>query len=549
MERTTDDKRSALLPSHPSRTPLLCSSVVTTAAPLLLAIAGSSLTPLPCAFSLAGVSLGSLALCSIGIANNYTSVLMVRAASRLGVSGYEEVVLAAGGRQALKWCRVALVILLFGSMCGCLAAIQETAGRAAAELGARTGYALPLWLSASGAGRIAMLVTLTVFVLLPLSLASLGELPCVSLLGVVLMVAISVYVVGSAVTVRLLTTIPPAALSRMTLIGLPQGGMALTEAASTFGYAVRAAAKPPLACRDASGRALLYRPVLTTLALACPHAHPPPSPPCTSIAQFYVQPCAVPLLRTLPAGERGASTLVAALHVTFVATGIAYLAVGLGGLFFFGEGAVPQDLLQGFHGRVGGSLAAVFCVYLMLCFSPTVVPLRETLVRLHYESSMHYFLSESTPRAPRPDGAVEACREPSPHRSREEVTAPPPRPAVLPPVQNALLTASLVGLALGVAALLPNASAQIFAVTGATGVCCIGYIFPIYSYWRLPEELGGAADPADSPTWGGYLGSWLTARAWPALVLGLGVLVSLLTLVAIFKQWTEPGMAGMCAVD
>jgi len=501
MERTTDDKRSALLPSHPSRTPLLCSSVVTTAAPLLLAIAGSSLTPLPCAFSLAGVSLGSLALCSIGIANNYTSVLMVRAASRLGVSGYEEVVLAAGGRQALKWCRVALVILLFGSMCGCLAAIQETAGRAAAELGARTGYALPLWLSASGAGRIAMLVTLTVFVLLPLSLASLGELPCVSLLGVVLMVAISVYVVGSAVTVRLLTTIPPAALSRMTLIGLPQGGMALTEAASTFGYA------------------------------------------------FYVQPCAVPLLRTLPAGERGASTLVAALHVTFVATGIAYLAVGLGGLFFFGEGAVPQDLLQGFHGRIGGSLAAVFCVYLMLCFSPTVVPLRETLVRLHYESSMHYFLSESTPRAPRPDGAVEACREHSPHRSREEVTAPPPRPAVLPPVQNALLTASLVGLALGVAALLPNASAQIFAVTGATGVCCIGYVFPIYSYWRLPEELGGAADPADSPTWGGYLGSWLTARAWPALVLGLGVLVSLLTLVAIFKQWTEPGMAGMCAVD
>ena len=58
--------------------------------------------------------------------------------------------------------------------------------------------------------------------------------------------------------------------------------------------------------------------------------------------------------------------------------------------------------------------------------------------------------------------------------NHHEATLPPPRPAVLPPFQNAVLTAVLVGLALGVAALLPNASAQIFALTGATGVCCIG---------------------------------------------------------------------------
>lgn len=167
---------------------------------------------------------------------------------------------------------------------------------------------------------------------------------------------------------------------------------------------------------------------------------------------------------------------------------------------------MPQDLLQGFSGRVGGCLAGVFCAYLMLCFSPTVVPLRETLVRLHHESSMAYFLSIISPRAPRPEPADETPaadlalssasrssssrplqRPRSSSRSREDATLPPPRPAVLPPLQNALLTATLVGLALGVAALLPNASAQIFALTGATGVCCIGYIFPIYSCASPPS--------------------------------------------------------------
>lgn len=280
-----------LLPHAPRRERLQPSAVLAAAAPLLLAIAGSALTPLPCAFSLAGVGLGTCALVAIGIANDYTSVIMVRAASRLGVSGYEEVVLAAGGRQALKWCRMALILLLFGTMCGCLAAIQETAARATGELASQTGYELPRWLSSSMAGRVTLLVSLTSAVLLPLSLASLGELHCVSLLGVGLMVAISAYVVGSAISVRLIDAedatlggaSDDARAASLALWELPRGGMALTEAASTFGYA------------------------------------------------FYVQPCAVPLLRTLPSGERGAATLVAALHTTFLITGLAYLSVGLGG--------------------------------------------------------------------------------------------------------------------------------------------------------------------------------------------------------------------------
>lgn len=282
---------ASLLPRSVSAPRVRFGAVLVAAAPLLLAIAGSALTPLPCAFSLAGVGLGTVALTFIGVANNYTSILMVRMASKLGVSGYEEVVLAAGGRRALKWCRVALIILLFGTMCGCLAAIQETGARAIGELGEETGSVLPLWLSSSSGGSVAFLVAVTTVLLLPLSLASLGEMQCVSLLGVTLMISISAYVVGSAVAVYLPTIQLRHRGPAVSLFGLPQTSMALTEAASTFGYA------------------------------------------------FYVQPCAVPLLRTLPAGEEGASTLVAALYVTFAVTGVAYMCVGLGGLFFFGEGA------------------------------------------------------------------------------------------------------------------------------------------------------------------------------------------------------------------
>ena len=74
--------------------------VMRTAGPLILAIAGSALTPLPCAFSLTGVTAGGLVLLAIGAANLYTTILMVRAAARCGTSGYEEVMEEAGGAAA-----------------------------------------------------------------------------------------------------------------------------------------------------------------------------------------------------------------------------------------------------------------------------------------------------------------------------------------------------------------------------------------------------------------------------------------------------------------
>ena len=257
---------------------------------------------------------------------------------------------------------------------------------------------------------------------------------------------------------------------------------------------------------------------------------------------WYVQPYPLPLLRALPPGEQGAATLVAALHVTFVITGMAYLSVGLGGLFLFGEDHVPQDVLQGFHGRVGGTLAGAFCLYLMLCYAPNVVPLRETLVRLYHES--HMDSSVTKPAVTKP-----VSRALNPSCSNEDAMQPSSRSAVLPPLQNAAFTAALVGLAFGVAAVLPDASAQIFALTGATGVCAIGYVFPIYSFWSLPEDLGGARRPTPADRWPRRLCMWLTQRAWPACVLFLGCAVSILTLIAVFEQWAHPAEASTCEAD
>jgi hypothetical protein len=94
-------------------------------------------------------------------------------------------VLAAGGPRARSCARFALVLLLFGTLCGCLAAIEETGARAA-EL---AGYE---WLGASGAGRATLLCTLCATVVLPLSLASLGEMQAVSVAGVSMMIGLAV---------------------------------------------------------------------------------------------------------------------------------------------------------------------------------------------------------------------------------------------------------------------------------------------------------------------------------------------------------------------
>ena len=241
---------------------------------------------------------------------------------------------------------------------------------------------------------------------------------------------------------------------------------------------------------------------------------------------FYVQPCALPLLERLPSGERGAALLERALHLTFGTITLVYLAIGASGLLLFGADT-PQNVLQGFGGGAGAGLSALFAVYLMLCFPPMLVPLRETLVRLsrHLERRAVYL---RTPPHARP--ALE--RE---HALELGAAGGGGSSAALPPALNAAVTCAIVGAALGVALALPDASASLFSLTGATGVCLVAYVFPIVAHWRLPTlEKGGGRAGRGAPTaavlerleWG-----------WLGAVLVLGVGISGVSLFSIVRGW------------
>uniref|UniRef100_A0A7S3W674 Amino acid transporter transmembrane domain-containing protein n=1 Tax=Emiliania huxleyi TaxID=2903 RepID=A0A7S3W674_EMIHU len=364
--------------------------VVKTSGPLLLAISGSALLPLPCAFGQAGIPGASVLLVLTAAANDYTTILMVRAASRLGVSSYEEAVLGSAGRAGLVVARVSLVVLLFGTLCGNLSAISETAERALVLAG---------WTRL--AARHDVLLAGATVVVMPLSLLQLGEMGGISLFGLAMMVALLGYLAHACLHSH--AALRPHMLS-------PQPA-ALPTAASTFGYAL------------------------------------------------YVQPCVPPLLRSLPPGEQGRKTLERAAHLTFGVSALFYLLVGCSGLLLF-DTKTPQNALQGFSGESGALLSGCFSLYLALCFAPIAAPLRETLVRLA-------------------KGSTAASIHTS-ELYRESLAGSPPlvlnmhtAPAELPPLSNALVTAFIVGAAHAVARLLPNASASIFAFTGATGVAMV----------------------------------------------------------------------------
>ena len=114
-----------------------------------------------------GIPAGAAFMVLVALANDHTTVLLVRAAARLRVSSYEEVVLCTIGPHGLFWARVSLVVLLFGTQCGSLAAIQETAVRAAQLAG------LP-WLAGTSGGHALLLLVPAATVVMPLSLLSLA---------------------------------------------------------------------------------------------------------------------------------------------------------------------------------------------------------------------------------------------------------------------------------------------------------------------------------------------------------------------------------------
>ena len=193
----------------------------------------------------------------------------------------------------------------------------------------------------------------------------------------------------------------------------------------------------------------------------------------------------LPLLRELPEGEVGERVMTKALHLTFSLTTLVYATIGLAGYIAFGD-ATPPNILGGFKGAVGGVLAFVFCAYICLCFAPTVPPLRETLLRL--------LCATAPPPPPAADAAATATVSPGTPQNGSVQQASPCPPSLAGTserrkarVQHVVLTAAIIGLVFLVVALLPGASATLFAFTGASGVCFVSFIFPVLAFVWLPR--------------------------------------------------------------
>ena len=367
------------------------------AGPLLLAVGGSALAPLPCAFAMSGIPLGAMLMILVAAANQYTTLLLVKRAARYGIYSYEGVVLAAGGSRALLASRIALVLLLFGSLCGSLAAMQETLTRAIDLIGLSC---------APGSKEELLMKSVIAIILLPLSLASYGEMHIVSVMGALLMFGIASFVMYRAIVSGALWKPLRPYQYEFTTHGL-------LESSSIFGFS------------------------------------------------FYIQPCVLPMLRELPDGTQGEQILTRAIYITFGTATAIYMCVGVGGFLWFGKDA-PSDLLTGFGGSTGAVLALVFWFYLTLCFAPILVPLRELLVRL-YREKVELTRMDKYEHVEPSYSAVDLARD------ENDIH--------LSSLGNILVTSSIIALALTTTILVPG-SEQLFAVTGATGVCLVAYIFP-----------------------------------------------------------------------
>lgn len=479
--------------------------VIKSAMPLLLAVAGVSIAPLPCAISLSGIPGGVFLLVLLACINCYTSILLATAASRVGNFGYEEI-MGLRGPCSQNISRIALIVMLFGTLCGSLSVVWETG-----KHGARFIWGLDAWLADDGIGGLTLLVILCFGVLLPLSLARLGEIFAISLIGITLSLVVTAYTLYTAVSTGGFST--PLDAAELTPVWSE-----LPTTASLIGFA------------------------------------------------FWVQPVVLPLMEELPPGPVGVRIMTKALCLTYFCTALIYGSIGLGGFLAFGA-ATPQDILDGFSGSAGDMLACIFCMYVILSTPPVVVPLREVIERL--------ITAQGSRRGPRPmrrhlpveqliDAALDSrwggggssAGADSPRLDVREPASPygpasplgsssplSPSPLLPPPsrsvgiserfralgkgIQDLVITSLLLGAVFIVVVTLPGASATFFNVTGASGVCLICYVFPVLAYWwtLTPRATGGS-----------HLVSWAVDYALPAAVLLVTISISTLALISTFQS-------------
>lgn len=192
---------------------------------------------------------------------------------------------------------------------------------------------------------------------------------------------------------------------------------------------------------------------------------------------MYLHPQLMPVLADMAPGKAGIATAKAASRATVCFATLLYLLVGTFGFGAYGDGTernildnlagVNKDGNYAAHGQQAAvvALTVATTAYLALGFPMAVLPLRESVEQIFWS-------------------AEENGPEVRWHSSR-----------------NVGVTSALVIGSACVAWVLPTSAGEIvFAFTGATGVCLVCYIMPVWIFWATHKahsrRAGGPAAAA-----------------------------------------------------
>eukprot|EP00201_Polytomella_parva_P012349 CAMPEP_0175072368 /NCGR_PEP_ID=MMETSP0052_2-20121109/19864_1 /TAXON_ID=51329 ORGANISM="Polytomella parva, Strain SAG 63-3" /NCGR_SAMPLE_ID=MMETSP0052_2 /ASSEMBLY_ACC=CAM_ASM_000194 /LENGTH=605 /DNA_ID=CAMNT_0016339851 /DNA_START=124 /DNA_END=1943 /DNA_ORIENTATION=- len=248
---------------------------------LTLGVLGSTVLPVPYAFSNCGIMTGVLTMLLVAFANDCTCCMLIRAAAYTGRSSYEQLALWSGGRRAKIFTQISLILLLYGTMCGGLAFLSDVAHIMVEE--GLNPASVPSLLRDDGR-PVMILVVLTV--LLPLCLQRhIREFERAATFGVVVVIALCSVIIHKAVSTGF-----PAVRDGELPVFKVKWNSHLPEAFAVLGFA------------------------------------------------FYMQPMLMPLVKEMPPGPEGSAISERAVHITLylVACG-AYGTVGVFGASAFGS--------------------------------------------------------------------------------------------------------------------------------------------------------------------------------------------------------------------
>lgn len=290
---------------------------------LSLSILGSSVLPVPFAWSRAGVVPGALVAAAVAFANAAACRWLADAAAATGHTAFDALARDVGGSFLAALTRACLGLLLFGTVAGDVALFADVAP---AALGRLFPYA-------DAAGRLpsgrTCAAAITLAIVTPLSfLKRIRSLEAAAAAGVGVVAALIAAVAAAAVKADF-----PAIRDGELPIWTPVSPAAIPEAAGVLGFA------------------------------------------------FYLAPVLFPLFAELPPGRGPRLAGSAAIAVTLTVAPLVYSALGILGAARYGkytQGSLLANAWLG-GGRADGWLDAAGVAYLAVSVPPMALSLRHTL--------------------------------------------------------------------------------------------------------------------------------------------------------------------------